>query len=61
LINNSIAGWTALVSLGTRALLVKRYGRPIESPMYVLAGGFIAGAALTGFATATLRLGLKRD
>lgn len=56
LILNPVAGWTALVSLAIRALLLKRYGKPIEGPMYVLAGGCIAGSALTSFGTATLRI-----
>jgi uncharacterized oligopeptide transporter (OPT) family protein len=56
LIGNPIAGWTALFSLATRMVFLRRYGRAVESPMYVLAGGFIAGSALTSFATATLRL-----
>jgi|GEM_PF-3905673 len=44
---------------GARALLRARYGAAVESPMYVLAGGFIAGAALTGFASATLAMERK--
>lgn len=56
LIGNPVAGWTALFSLATRIVILRRYGREAESPMYVLAGGFIAGSALTSFATATLRL-----
>jgi uncharacterized oligopeptide transporter (OPT) family protein len=56
LINNPVAGLTALASLLSRILLLKRYGRSVESPMYVLAGGFIAGAALLSFGTATVKL-----
>jgi uncharacterized oligopeptide transporter (OPT) family protein len=56
LINNPVAGLTALVSLLSRILLRKRYGPSMESPMYVLAGGFIAGSALTSFGTATVKL-----
>jgi uncharacterized oligopeptide transporter (OPT) family protein len=56
LINYPIAGWTALVALAIRAILLKKYGKTIQSPMYVLAGGFIAGSALTSFGTATLKL-----
>lgn len=59
LINNPVAGWTALLALGARALLRAKYGAAVESPMYVLAGGFIAGAALTGFASATLAMETK--
>lgn len=54
LINNPTAGWTALLALGARVLLRAKYGTAVESPTYVLAGGFIAGAALTSFASATL-------
>jgi uncharacterized oligopeptide transporter (OPT) family protein len=53
---NPVAGWTALVSLATRGLLLRKLGKSAESPMYVLAGGFIAGSALTSFVTATLGL-----
>lgn len=56
LLYNPVAGWTALVSLAIRALLLKRYGNSIEGAMYVLAGGFIAGSALTSFGTATLKI-----
>ena len=50
LIWNPAAGWTALFALAIRAILVKKYGKSIESSMYVLAGGFIAGSALCSFA-----------
>ncbi len=56
LIMNPAAGWTVLAALLTRILLVKKYGQSISSPMYVMAGGFIAGSALSGFAAATLKL-----
>ena len=56
LIYNPIAGWTALAALTIRLILVNRYGKSIKSPMYVLAGGFIAGSALCSFGTATLKL-----
>lgn len=56
LINYPIAGWTALVAIAIRVILLKVYGKTIESPMYVAAGGFIAGSALTSFGTATLKL-----
>jgi uncharacterized oligopeptide transporter (OPT) family protein len=55
LIVNPIAGWTATVSLLIRAALHRRYGKKIESPMYVAAGGFIAGSAITGFASGAWR------
>jgi len=56
LIHYPIAGWTGLIALAIRAGLVNKYGKSIESPMYVLAGGFIAGSALCSFGTATLKL-----
>lgn len=55
LINYPIAGWTAAVSLITRAILLKKYGKKIEGPMYVLAGGFIAGSAIVSFGTGTIK------
>jgi uncharacterized oligopeptide transporter (OPT) family protein len=56
LIDFPAAGWTAMASLAIRSLLARRYGASAESPMYVLAGGFIAGSALTSFAAATWKL-----
>ncbi|HSM60189.1 MAG TPA: OPT/YSL family transporter [Longimicrobiales bacterium] len=49
LIVNPAAGWTAVVALTIRALLVRRWREAAEAPMYVAAGGFIAGSALVGF------------
>ena len=51
LILNPIAGWTAVVALIIRSQLTRRFGKDAESPMYSAAGGFIAGSALTGFAS----------
>ena len=51
LILNPIAGWTAVVALIIRSQLTRRFGKDAESPMYIAAGGFIAGSALTGFAS----------
>jgi uncharacterized oligopeptide transporter (OPT) family protein len=56
LIDNPVAGWTALLALAVRAILLRRFGEGIGGTMYVLAGGFIAGSALTSFGTATARL-----
>ncbi len=55
LIYNPVAGWTALVALAIRAALIRKFGAAIQSPMYVLAGGFIAGSALTSFGAASIR------
>ena len=49
LIVNPVAGWTAVAALAARAALTRRYGAAAETPMYVAAGGFIAGSALVGF------------
>lgn len=49
LIVNPVAGWTAAASLVIRGLLVWRWRERAESPMYVAAGGLIAGSALVGF------------
>ena len=55
LIVSASAGWTALVALAARGVLLRRFGKEAEAPMYVAAGGFIAGSALTGFGTAAWR------
>jgi uncharacterized oligopeptide transporter (OPT) family protein len=49
LIVNPAAGWTAAVALAVRGILIRRFGRAAEGPMYIAAGGFIAGSAVTGF------------
>lgn len=49
LIVNPVAGWTAVAALAVRAALTRRYGKEADAPMYVAAGGFIAGSALMGF------------
>ena len=46
---NPAAGWTVLVALAARIGITRRYGTRAEGRMYVLAGGFIAGSALTSF------------
>jgi uncharacterized oligopeptide transporter (OPT) family protein len=55
LINNPKAGWTALVAIAIRLVVLKVIGKKAQGPMYVLAGGFIAGSALVSFATGTLK------
>jgi uncharacterized oligopeptide transporter (OPT) family protein len=55
LIYNPVAGWTAVSALVIRAGLLRRYGKSIQSPMYVLAGGFIAGSALTSFGSGVVK------
>jgi len=39
LIFHPVAGWTVIVSLAVRWLLLRRYGERVQGPMYVLAGG----------------------
>ncbi|MGH9388268.1 MAG: OPT/YSL family transporter, partial [Vicinamibacteria bacterium] len=56
LIHFPAAGWTAMASLAIRFFLTRRYGTSAEGPMYILAGGFIAGSALTSFGAATVKL-----
>ena len=55
LILNPAAGWTATVALLARAALHHRYGKEGEAPMYVAAGGLIAGSAVVGFGTGVWR------
>ncbi len=55
LIENPAAGWAALAALILRRLVEGRYHERAQSPLYVLAGGLIAGSALTSFATAMVR------
>ncbi len=55
LIDNGVAGWTALAALAVRRLLERRYGNDADAPMHILAGGFLAGSALTSFGAATVK------
>jgi len=55
LIQNPGAGWAALAALAVRRAIERRYGVASQSPMYVVGGGFLAGSALTSFASATVR------
>ena len=55
LILNPAAGWTATVALLARAALRHRYREEAEAPMYVAAGGLIAGSAVVGFGTGLWR------
>jgi uncharacterized oligopeptide transporter (OPT) family protein len=56
LIDFPAAGWTAMTSLAIRLFLTRRYGSSAEGPMYILAGGFIAGSALASFGAATMKV-----
>jgi uncharacterized oligopeptide transporter (OPT) family protein len=55
LIVNPVAGWTAAAALVVRGILRRRFGARAEAPMYVAAGGFIAGSALMGFGVGAWR------
>lgn len=55
LIMNPKAGWTALVALAIRLLILRIYGKKVQNTMYILAGGFIAGSALVSFGTGTVK------
>ena len=55
LINNPMAGYTAVVSLAIRIIILKTVGPKAQTPMNVMAGGFLAGSALVSFLTGTLK------
>jgi uncharacterized oligopeptide transporter (OPT) family protein len=44
-----------MAALLARFLIARRFGERAEGAMYVLAGGFISGSAVTGFISATLK------
>ena len=48
------AGWAAAGALAVRAIIMRQVGEKAKGPMYVLAGGFIAGSAIVSFGTGTL-------
>lgn len=49
LILNPIAGWTAVAALAARFVVARRTGDRWERRRFVVAGGLIAGSALTSF------------
>jgi uncharacterized oligopeptide transporter (OPT) family protein len=55
LLYNPVAGWAALVALAIRWIVERRYGGEAQGPMYVVAGGFLAGSAIVSFSAATLK------
>ncbi len=59
LIRYPIAGFTVLVALGIRLLVIKAFKEEGQNVLYVLGAGFIAGATLVSFFRSTLRLGRK--
>lgn len=54
LIKNPNAGIAVLVALLIRVILLKTFGKKIESSLYVTAAGFIAGSTLYSFFTSTM-------
>ncbi|TZE82294.1 OPT/YSL family transporter [Calorimonas adulescens] len=61
LILNPNAGFGVLVAIVVRVILQRKYGNKVQSPMYILAAGFIAGSTLYSFFTSTLNLFTKRS
>lgn len=57
LILNPIAGFTVLIGIGIRLLVLRKMGDKGQDYLYVLGAGFIAGSALVSFFTSTLKLG----
>jgi uncharacterized oligopeptide transporter (OPT) family protein len=55
LIYNPVAGWTCLAALLVRTFAERSLGERAQGPMYVLAGGFLAGSAIVSFGAATLK------
>jgi uncharacterized oligopeptide transporter (OPT) family protein len=53
LIHNAAAGWAAMFALAVRVAVQRRFSAREE--MTIVAGGLIAGSALTGFGSAALR------
>ncbi len=51
LILHPVAGWTALAALLLRRIVSLRTGARLDGTRFVLAGGLIAGSALTSFAS----------
>ncbi|MDI6600665.1 MAG: OPT/YSL family transporter [Thermoanaerobacteraceae bacterium] len=60
LILNPNAGFGVLAAIVVRVILQKLYGQKIQSSMYIIAAGFIAGSTLYSFFTSTMNLFIKR-
>lgn len=59
LLTNPKAGWAVIAGILIRAIVVKVKGRSAETPMSILAAGFIAGDALYSFFSSIITIGKK--
>jgi uncharacterized oligopeptide transporter (OPT) family protein len=57
LICHPLAGFTVLAGIGIRLAVLHKYGKDGQDRLYILGAGLIAGSALVGFVSSTLRLG----
>ncbi|WP_042354196.1 OPT/YSL family transporter [Bacillus rubiinfantis] len=57
LLTNPIAGWAVLAGILIRFTVLKWKGKEAETPMTILAAGFIAGDALYSFFTSVFKIG----
>ena len=57
LLTNPIAGWAVLVGILIRFSVLKWKGKEAETPMTILAAGFIAGDALYSFFNSIFKIG----
>lgn len=57
LIVNPIAGWAVLAGILIRIIVLKWKGKEAETPMTIMAAGFIAGDALYSFFTSIFKMG----
>ncbi|MBL5768288.1 hypothetical protein B5V88_05705 [Heyndrickxia sporothermodurans] len=57
LLTNPIAGWAVLAGIIIRFSVLKWKGKEAETPMTILAAGFIAGDALYSFFTSIFKIG----
>jgi uncharacterized oligopeptide transporter (OPT) family protein len=59
LILNPGAGWAVIAGILIRTIVLKVKGREAETPMSILAAGFIAGDALYSFFTSVFKFSKK--
>lgn len=60
LILNPKAGWAVIAGILIRAIVLKVKGKEADTPMSILAAGFITGDALYSFFSSVLKLGVKK-
>ncbi|MDA8228585.1 MAG: OPT/YSL family transporter [Desulfitobacterium hafniense] len=60
LILNPKAGWAVIVGILIRAVVLKIKGESAESPMSIMAAGFITGDALYSFFNSVFKMGFKK-